>query len=433
MNLSQSASRSEIEAAQVARIRQLLQAVLDGNAFYGRKLAALRGDVEISCLDDFRRLIPFTLKRELVDDQEANPPYGSNLTYPLERYTRIHFTNGTTGHPLRWLDTPESWEWMLGNWARVYRSAGVTAGDRIYFAFSFGPFLGFWTAFDAASRMGCLCIPGGGVHTSGRLRAILDLRATVLCCTPTYALRLAEVAAEEKIDLRDSQVRRIFVAGETGGSIPSTRARIEEAWPGAKVVDQYGMTEVGPVSYGCPARPGAMHVIESGYVAEIVDPVSGAMMEPGGRGELILTNLGRTGSPLLRYRTGDIVERGAPGVCACGSSDLVLEGGILTRTDDMVIIRGVNLYPSAIEDVLRAWPEIAEYRVTVGASKALSDIRIQVELKTPESPDGFVHHLENALQCAFTLRIPVSVAPCGSLPRFEMKARRWFRQESPDH
>jgi phenylacetate-CoA ligase len=425
LNLPHFSNRSDLEAHQLTRLRALVETARNSNSFYAEKLRGLRLDG--LTLHQFREAVPFTFKRELIEDQEAHPPWGTNLSFPIERYTRLHLTNGTTGNPLRWLDTAESWDWMLENWAQVYRSAGVTAGDRVYFAFSFGPFLGFWTAFEAAARLGCLCIPGGGVHTIGRLRAILDQGATVLCCTPTYAMRLAEVAGEEQIDTRTSRLRRIIVAGEPGGSITSTRARIEGLWPGASVVDHHGMTELGPVSYGCPERPGALHVMEAAYIAEVIDPTTGAAVEPGSRGELILTNLGRTGSPLLRYRTGDIVERGADGPCSCGSLDLALEGGILARTDDMVIVRGVNLYPSAIENVLRACEGVVEYKVVVHTERVLPEITIQVELddKTESLPSA--HHLEAVLQNAFTLRIPVSVLPSGTLPRFEMKAKRWFR------
>src|SRR5262249_29095734 len=240
--------------------------------------------------------IPFTTKRELIEDQRANPPYGSNLTFPLSRYTRFSQTNGTTGTPLRWLDTPESWDWMCGNWRRVFEAADVHAGDRIFFAFSFGPFLGFWVAFDAATRMGCLAVPGGGMRSSARLHAILDNRITVLCCTPTYALRLGESAREENIDISQSNVGKIIVAGEPGGSIKSTQSRIEALWPHARVIDHHGMTEVGPVTYACPRRERVLHVIEDSYFAEIIDPITGRAAE---RGELVLTNLGRIGSPLI--------------------------------------------------------------------------------------------------------------------------------------
>ena len=156
------------------------------------------------------------------------------------------------------------------------------------------------------------------MRSAVRLGTLIDLSATVLCCTPTYAIHLAQIAAEEEIDLRASNVRTIIVAGEPGGSIAGTRNQIEKLWPGARVMDHHGMTEVGPVSYGCLRRPGVLHVIESGYVAEVIDPATGA---PAGRqrasGELVLTNLGRTGSPLIRYRTGDLVRTAETALCAC--------------------------------------------------------------------------------------------------------------------
>src|SRR5262249_26803312 len=160
----------------------------------------------------------FTTKQELVDDQQANPPFGSNLTYPLSRYTRFSQTSGSTGKPMRWLDTPESWDWMCNAWARVFEIAGVTAADRMFFAFSFGPFLGFWLAFDTAVRMGCIAIPGGAMRSTMRLALIRDSGATILCCTPTYAIRLAEVAAEEGFPLTDTKIRTIVVGGEPGAS-----------------------------------------------------------------------------------------------------------------------------------------------------------------------------------------------------------------------
>ena len=292
------------------QLRSLVTELFPANAFYTRKLEDVGITFDVASLEDFSARFPFTTKAELVADQRAHPPYGTNLTYPLASYTRFHQTSGTTGTPLRWLDTPESWDCILEYWAEVFRAAGVKAGDRVCFAFSFGPFLGFWMAFESAERLGCLCIPTGGMGSTARLKVILDNAATVLCCTPTYALRLGEVAAETGVDLKRSAVRRIIVAGEPGGSIPATRARIEQLWPGARVFDHHGMTEVGPVTYECPAQPGVLHVIEAGYIAEIVEPTSGKPVAPGQVGELVLTTLGRVASPLLRYRTGDLVKRG---------------------------------------------------------------------------------------------------------------------------
>jgi len=423
-------SRAAIQGSQLEQLRSLVAELFPANSFYTRKLAAAGITFDIESLHDFSRRFPFTTKSEVVEDQRIHPPFGTNLTYSVESYTRMHQTSGTTGLPLRWLDTPDSWEWMLDNWAEVYRAAGVTASDRIYFAFAFGPFIGFWMAFEAGARLGALCIPGGGMGSVARLCAIIDNAATVLCCTPTYAARLAEVAAQEQIDLRRARIRTIIVAGEPGGSLPATRARLAVLWPGARLFDHHGMTEVGPVSHECPSRPGVLHVLESGYYAEVVDPVTGHAVPAGHAGELVLTPLGRTGSPLLRYRTGDLVKA-EPGEapCVCGRYDMALLGGILGRTDDMVVVRGVNVYPSAVDEIVRACEDVAEYQVRISDAQALMEISIQVEPK-PECADtaALIERLEQSFQNSFSLRVPVTTVPTGTLPRFEMKARRWIRE-----
>jgi len=416
---------------QLIQLRGLL-ATQRTNPFYAARLAGTGLLDGVASLGEFSARCPFTTKAELVADQQAHPPYGTNLTFPLERYTRCHQTSGSTGSPLRWLDTPESWTWMLDNWETVHRQAGTTAADRIFFAFSFGPFLGFWTAFESAQRLGCLVFSGGGMTSVARLRAILDLRATMLCCTPTYAIHLAEVAAKEGLDLRRSCVKTLSVAGEPGGSIPATRARLAELWPGARVYDHHGMTEVGPVSYECSVRPGVLHVIERAFIAEVVDPATGQPVGDGGQGELILTNLGRTGSPLLRYRTGDLVKLSTrdpqPSPCPCGSPDLALEGGILGRVDDMVVVRGVNVYPSAIEEIVRRVGGVAEYQVRVSRRQALVELTVTVEPAVDGSGPDLAGRLAAAFESSLTLRVPVLLAAPGSLPRFESKARRWARE-----
>jgi phenylacetate-CoA ligase len=420
--------RTAIHLDQEQKLGLLLAALLQTNSFYSPRIEAAGISPNSSRLHDFIAAMPFTLKEELVEDQCRHPPYGTNLTYSLERYTRFNQTSGTTGQPLRWLDTSESWDWMLANWTRVLMAAKVSARDRLFFAFSFAPFLGFWTAFEAAVRMGCLCLPGGGLSSAARLRIIQENGVTVLCCTPTYAVRLAEVAAEENCDLAKTKVKTLIVAGEAGGSIPGVRTSLETLWQGARVVDHHGMTETGPVTYSCPSRRGVLHVIESAFIAEVIQPATDQSAKPGEVGELVLTTLGRLGSPLLRYRTGDLVQPLEHRACECGSYELALQGGLLGRTDDVVIVRGVNVYPSALEDVVRTCPGILEYRVEVETRTALPEIKVKVEI-SPEHTDtvGVVKRLETALRTTFALRIPVSIVPAGSLPRFEMKSKRWAR------
>ncbi len=418
-------SRGEPERIQLARLRELLGAVRPSNAFYETKLGPAGIDDSVASLDAFRANCPFTTKPELAADHQANPPYGSNLTYPVEHYTRSHQTSGTSGAPLRWLDTPESWQWMIDNWCDIFRAAGVSAADRIFFAFSFGPFIGFWLAFEAGEALGALNIPGGGLSSAARLQAIFTHDTNVLCCTPTYALRLAEVAKEENIDLAKSPVRTIVVAGEPGGSIPATRKRLEEAWPGATVFDHHGMTEVGPVTYQCPAQAGVLHVLEEAYLPEIIDPETTKPVTAGGTGELVLTTLGRHGSPLIRYRTGDLVTAAAKSPCRCGSHDLALQGGILGRADDMIVVRGVNVYPSAVEEILRSAGGVAEYRVHISRNDTLVEMSVEVEPNNGDD-NSLATRLAKVFQETLALRVPVNIVEPGALPRFELKARRWI-------
>ena len=431
MDSSRYQCRKSIEENQRARLQALVSALLPKNPFHTRKLRDAGIEDNTLGLEDFKDLVPFTSKQELIEDQRSHPPYGSNLTYPMERYCRLSQSSATGGTPLRWLDTRESWNWMLGCWRQVFDAMDITSRDRVFFASSFAPFLGFWTAFEAASQLGCLCIPGGGLGSSARLAMILDNQVTVICCTPTYALRMAEVAEKEGIDLSDSKVTKVVVAGEPGGSLPAVRLRIESAWRGARVLDHHGMTEIGPVSYPCPSCLDTLHVLESDYVAEIVDPETGRPVLAGATGELVLTNLGRLASPLLRYRTGDLVRPRERKTCECGSWELALEGGILSRSDEMVVVRGVNLYPSAVEEIVRTCGGISEYRVEIETQSALPQIRLQVELSGEDpsrNSDHLSSHLEKLLHRTFGLRIPVEAVPAGQLPRFEMKAKRWFRR-----
>jgi phenylacetate-CoA ligase len=422
----------ETAPAEATRERQLLRwtelsrLLWDRNPFYRKKWrdAGLSHPGEVRTWDDFARL-PFTRKDELVTDQEANPPFGTNLTFPLDRYVRLHQTSGTTGRPLRWLDTAESWDWWVRCWGFVLAAAGVRPGDRVFFAFSFGPFIGFWSAFAAAERYGALPIPGGGQDSLTRLRTILDLGATVLLCTPSYALRLAEVAGEHGLPIQRGPVRITIHAGEPGASIPATKRAIEAAW-GARCYDHTGMTEMGAIGYECSAQAG-VHVNESEFIAEVIDPATGRPVDEGGEGELVLTNLGRAGSPLVRYRTGDRV-RLTRARCACGRTFARLDGGILGRVDDMFHVRGVNVFPSAIENIIRARPDVVEFQIQLRRVRGLDELGVLVELADGHpSPEAVARDIARDIQVNLQLRAEVRAVPRHSLPRFEGKARRVVR------
>lgn len=406
--------RTRLAELQNAKLARLLNEVLPRTRFYKDK-------IDTAAVSDWPKL-PFTTKSELLADQAAHPPYGSVLTEEVARYCRLHQTSGTSGRPLRWLDTAESWNGLLNCWDTIYRVAGVTSKDRLFFPFSFGPFLGFWTAFEAAVRQGWFCLPGGGMSSAARLRLALENCATVLFCTPTYALRLAEVGQEEKMDLRSSAVRLIIVAGEPGGCIQATRQHIEAAW-GARVLDHYGLTEVGPAAIECPDNPAGLHILETDYLAEVVDSASGSPLSNGETGELVITTLTRTASPLLRYRTGDLAKID-PRPCPCGRALVRLAGGILGRVDDMIHLRGNNVYPSALEDVVRRFPEVAEFRYHVDRSGPLADLRIELEAAPGHGNGDLPERVGRAIQRELLFRAEVAMVPPGTLPRFEMKARR---------
>jgi phenylacetate-CoA ligase len=408
-------------SAVLERLRGGIDQLLRNNPFYRERLHP------VNSWEDFERL-PLTTKTDITEDQQAHPPFGTNLTFPIERYTRLHQTSGTSGsRPLRWLDTAESWDWWTRIWAdHVYRSAGVRHDDRIFFAFSFGPFIGFWTAFGGAERLGAMVIPGGAMTTEQRLRTMVELNATVLCCTPTYALRLAEAAQAVGIDLPASAIRLTIHAGEPGGSVPATRDLIERSF-GGKAFDHTGMTELGPTGVSCPARDG-VHLIESEFVFEIRDN-TGAMHpipETGTfEGELVATNLGRWGSPLIRYRTGDrVLVTREP--CSCGSRFLKMIGGIRGRVDDMFTVRGVNLYPSQVEDLVRRQPAIAEFCIQVRQERGMEEVTLLCECAS-ENRDAVLAKLANDLRLALGARIDCRIAAPGSLPRSELKSRRLLR------
>lgn len=414
--------RDQLAALQFSKLQAMTSELWERNSFYTRKWkAAGVKPQDLRSVEDIVKL-PFTKKNELVDDQAAHAPFGSNLTYPLDAYVRMHQTSGTTGVPLKVLDTTESWDWWGRCWGHVLAGAGVTAADRLFMAFAFGPFIGFWAAVEGARKIGAVMVPGGGRDSQQRLELMREIGATVLCCTPTYALRLAEVAHEIGFDLAGIPMRATVHAGEPGANIPSTKHRIQESWT-AKCFDHAGASEVGAHSFECQVQPGGTHLIESEYIAEVINPETGQHVPAGERGELVLTNLGRWGFPVIRYRTGDLVKMNLDR-CDCGRSFLRFEGGILGRADDMVTVRGVNVFPAGVENIIRKFPEVDEFRIVVSKFKQMDEMDIEVELCEGASPD-VVHQLAVKLDSMLSFRPRVHHVARNTLPRFEMKAKRF--------
>ena len=346
-------------------MNQLLAAILPTNRFYREKLAGVtippRSLAELA-------VWPLTQKSELLGD--ADDDLAKNHTFPVEKYVRYHRTSGTRGRPMAVLDTIKDWQWWMHGWQFVLDAAGITAADRVLMAFSFGPFLGFWSAFDAVVARGALALPTGGMSTLARIDLVRSAKATAVFCTPTYALHMADIARNNGLDLKAFGVRQIVVAGEAGGSIPATRNRIEQAW-NARVIDHAGATEIGPWGYQAfeKGEPVGLHVNESQFIAEFLSIENGRPATEGELAEMVITSLGRVGCPVIRYRTGDLVRpRWNHG---CDGRFVLLEGGVLGRVDDMLVIRGVNVFPSSIEAIVRGFPEIDEFRMIASKDGAM--------------------------------------------------------------
>jgi phenylacetate-CoA ligase len=409
--------RRALERLQLEKLNRLLTDVHAHNKFYQQKLAS--GPRQLQSLDQLK-VLPLTSKEEL-EPASSTDSFAANRTYSMSDYVRYHQTSGTHGRPLVVLDTADDWQSWVDGWQFVLDAANVTPSDRALLAFSFGPFIGFWSAFDALIARGALVIPGGGLGSLARIEMIRRAAATTLLCTPSYALRLAEVAAEHQMNLAELPVEKIIVAGEPGGSIPTIRARIEQAWD-ARVVDHAGATEVGPWGFADAAGRG-LHVNESEFIAELVSIESGEPAQSGELAHLILTTLGRRGAPVIRYRTGDLVRPTWP---ESGPNRFVLlEGGVLGRADEMMIIRGMNIYPSAIEQILHGFPEVVEYRLTARKHGELDELVVEVEdhLMQPA-------RISEELRLRLGLKIEVRAVPAMSLPRFEGKGRRFVDERS---
>ena len=443
--------RSRLQAWQLSRFQQLWSVVRSQNRFWSERWSDLDLPPEHRLSwDEFRRL-PFTTKSDLLADQQQSPPYGRKLTYPVESYTRLHQTSGTTGTPLRWLDTADSWRWVLHCWSQLFAIFDLQPADRLFFPFSFGPFLGFWAGFEGANALGNLCLAGGGMSSVARLQFLQENEVTVVCCTPTYALRLAEVAAETGFPLQNTSVRKILVAGEPGGQIAAVREQIEQAW-GARLIDHWGMTELGPLAMEPADDPYGLHLLETECIAEVLDPATGEPVPMGEEGELVITNLGRIGNPLIRYRTGDrvraeVASRMQPVIAGDPERPddqaawqwmqaplLRLPQGILGRTDDMLTIRGNNLYPASLEEIIRQFAEVGEYRIEVRTEKGMQAIWIEIEPRSAGVPEtalqSVADQLAQRIKDRWHFTAAVSALPVGTLPRSEMKSRRFFRRDA---
>lgn len=419
------ASRAAMRRLQLTRLRAQVTHAWRASPFYRRKLDASRvKPAMIRTLDDIGRL-PFTTKDELKQNQAERPPWGDVLAVPIADVLRIHMTSATTGRPLAFLDTARDWYGFYHSYARSLHAFGVRREDMVMAAFSYGPWIGYWSGFYAAQDLGCLVFPVGGLSTDQRIDALLTYPITVLGCTPSYALFLAEHAAKKGVDLaKDTKIRITWHTGEPGASIPATKARIEAAF-GARAFDLPGLTEIAAWGFECDARAGLVHVHEDYCYPEVLDD-DDRPVDPGGRGELVFTSLYRKAMPLLRYRTRDVVQV-ADRRCPCGRTLLALEGGVLARLDDMKKVRGIIVYPRRIEELVRPHAAVDEFQIVFRRVDGLDDILVRVDPApslSRDERDGLGAALARDLQLGLGIRVTVEVGEPGSLPRWDHKARR---------
>ncbi|MFC1948950.1 phenylacetate--CoA ligase family protein [Chloroflexota bacterium] len=428
--LMETLPREKLRKLQLKKFQRIFKWSYDNSPFYHElyhKAGIEPGDIKT--LDDIRK-VPKTTKADLREIQGKEPyPYGPILAVPLEQVTEYRQTSGTTGQPVYHPETWQDWDWSAESWAYILYAHGFRDHDRVFLPFGYSIYIAFWAAHYAAEKLGCEVVPGGVMNTEARLEKMRELRATGLMATPTYILGMADTA-RAKLGWdppKDLFIRRITAAGEPGGSIPATKKRMEEAW-GAKVYDHAGATEIGHWGYECQAQCG-LHVNEVLHLVEIEDTDTGqTITEPGRQGSMIISTFDRLAHPCIRFDSKDLIEWSDIEKCECGRTFRLLKGGVQGRADDITKVKGVLLAPAAIEEVVRAIPQLGdEYQVEVTKTGDIDNIALKVEL-LPEYEaeiDTVKETLARELRAKTNLRYDLEFCQHGSLPRYETKAKRF--------
>jgi len=420
----------KLRALQLIKFKKIVQWAYDHSRFH-RQLYTEAGmePGDIKTFEDIAK-VPKVEKAMMRDIQRKDPfPYGDALCVPLEKVTEFHQTSGTTGQAVYQPDTWQDWEWWAEAWSYIMYAQGFRDTDRVFIPFGYNIFVAYWAGHYAGEKMGCEVVPGGVLDTKARILKMQELKATAMMATPTYVLGMADVARRD-LDLdptKDLNISKILCAGEPGASIPATKKRMEEAW-GAKVYDHVGATEIGAWAYECTAQPGGPHVNEALFLVEIEDILTGEIItEPGRQGKLIMTAFDREAQPCIRFDSKDIAEWTAE-PCPCGRTFRLIKGGVVGRADDITKVKGVLLAPSAIEEVVRSFPELSdEFEVIVTKKGDVDDITLKVEL-VPEAVDQREEveaRLVDQLRLKTNLRYNLEFHEYNTLPRYLIKARRF--------
>jgi phenylacetate-CoA ligase len=414
-------------AADDLLYRQQVAYLFRQSRFYRAKLASAGfPDAQAVGGLDAIAALPFTEKDELRATRGENDPIGTHLAVPMNEIVRIYSTSGTTGTPSYIPLTASD----LDNWvrtsARSYAACGLERGQRIVSTYNAGPFVA-GAALEAFNMLGLCHIPVGTGNTERLMMAVSLLKPQAMVLTPSYALHLVEWAAQRGIDIRNSSVERIIVAGEPGGGEPAIRTRLEESW-GAQVTEAMGIGDIGVSLWGeCPERSG-MHFCARGFVhVELIDPDTGAPLplEDGARGELVYTHLRHRAAPLLRFRSRDHVELRTR-ACPCGRTSHRVK--CIGRTDDMLIVRGVNVFPSAVQEVVNRFAPDVSGRIVIRPSapgiKQDPPLPVVVELGEGRQPaPALADAIRRQLRDSLVFTAEVSLVPWGTLPRSDYKSK----------
>lgn len=419
----------KIGALQISKFKKIFKWTYERSKFHRHlyEKAGVRPD-DIRSLEDIRR-IPTVEKSMMRDIQRKDPfPYGDALCVPLEEVSEFRQTSGTTGQPVYQPDTWQDWEWWSECWAYILWAQGYRPRDRVFLPFGYNVFVAFWAGHYAAEKIGAEVVPGGVLDTHARILKMQELRCTAFMATPTYVLGMAETAKSKMgIDPSSLSIKRITCAGEPGASIPSTKRRMEDAW-GAKVYDHAGATEIGAWAFECEAQPGGLHVNAPFFLVEIQDLETGTYIdEPGRRGKMIITAFDRQAQPCVRFDSKDIIEW-ASEPCPCGRTLPLIKGGVVGRADDITKVKGVLLAPSAVEEAVRGVEGLGdEYEVTVDKQGDIDRITLKVEILP--GLEGERRRIENLLKDQLRVKTNLGYIlefhPFGTLPRYDVKAKRF--------
>ncbi|MEW6470740.1 MAG: phenylacetate--CoA ligase family protein [Actinomycetota bacterium] len=432
--VTQTASREALDHRHLERIRALVGWAYDHSPLH-RRIYDKAGvkPADIRTWEDFHHRLPFTDKPDYLADQDEAGIGG--LALPREHWQQYFHTTGTTGRFLHEVFT--QFEMHKGGSQICYGlwDHGVRPGDSAYLSFDFGMWIGLWTFYWAARNLGLQVVSGGGARGVERVRQILDRRPTIVAGTPTYLLHLAELARAEGLDLRDAGVRMLTGGGEPGFSVPATRDQLIDAWGAEQVFDCYGVGEALFAGSSCREWAGGVHVIEDAFHSYTVDPGSGEpIQEDNAVGEQILTSYVHFSQPFVKYRTHDLVRYDAHPDHGCGWTWAHLPGVVLGRTDFMVVIRGVNIYPTAVENLVGTVDGLTNhYELHVSRVDGMDRMLVRVEAVDPAADvASLAARLGETLRTNLGVRLETEVLIPGSLPRYELKTKRFFDHRAAD-